>query len=64
MPVVNYKRIPLCLETEVLKALEDQAKASGINRTKLVRTMVKYCLQHTNIKAVLKHGDKPFNETS
>jgi len=60
MPAVNYDRIPVYLEPEVLQKLEETAAKIGINRTKLMRMCIKYVLANPSVlRTVISTGDPP-----
>lgn len=59
MPVKNYDKLAIHVEPELHDQLKDLMKSSGINRTKLLRMMIKYCINPYIASQVIAQGDPP-----
>lgn len=55
----NYNRVPADLEPPLLEKLEDVCIEHNIPRTRMLRMMVKFCMDsRTRVEEVIRHGDK------
>ena len=59
MPVnpSNFKTLPMTIEPHNIHLIDEAVNRTGINRTKLIRMMVKYCLKKEVLKQVMINGD-------
>jgi antitoxin component of RelBE/YafQ-DinJ toxin-antitoxin module len=57
MPVKNYEKLAVHVESLLKTKLDAASAQTGINRTMLIRMMIKYCLQADMIPLVVAKGD-------